>query len=390
MDHALVKHDSKPALQQPEWSSAAQLARVRRELAGRPPLVRASDTRTLRSLLARVAGGEATVLQCGDCSEDPDECTAEYVGRKHALLDMLAGAMKMATYGPVLRVGRLAGQFGKPRSNATELVGGIELPVYRGHMVNAPDPDAESRRADPLRLLTGYMAANDIVEHLGWRRTAARRCMEPPVWTSHEALLLDYEIPMIRTDGNGSRLLTSTHWPWVGERTREVDGAHVSLLAGIDNPVACKLGPKAEVDDVLGLCERLDPDRDPGRLTFIVRMGARSVAERLPDLVSAVRQAGHPVIWLCDPMHGNTVTTTSGWKTRYVTEMVLEVEAFLDAVRSSGGVAGGMHLETTPDPVTECVADESETDRVGTYYTSFCDPRLNPDQAVRVVSAWRR
>ncbi|MER6222658.1 3-deoxy-7-phosphoheptulonate synthase [Streptomyces sp. 900105755] len=376
------------ALQQPEWSDTAQIQRVRETLEARPPLARAEDIRTLSSALTRVAAGEAMVVQAGDCAEDVNEHTPGYVARKIALLDLLAGALRMVAHRPVVRVGRIAGQFVKPRSQLTERVGDLELPSYRGDMVNGPEPDPETRRPDPLRVLAGYMAANDIVEHLGWKNRPLSQGIEPPVWTSHEALLLDYEIPMLRRDETGRLFLGSAHWPWIGERTRQVDGAHVALLSQVANPVACKVGPGMVPAELLALCERLDPARDPGRLTLIARMGADAVADRLPPLVEAVRSAGHPVIWLTDPMHGNTISAPDGNKTRMVETISREVRGFRRAVESAGGVAGGVHLETTPDDVTECASDEAALARVGDRYTSRCDPRLNPRQALTVVSAW--
>ncbi|MGX1157296.1 3-deoxy-7-phosphoheptulonate synthase [Streptomyces albogriseolus] len=307
MDDALLDIKDKPARQQPEWGDAARVRQVTDTLARHPALVDAADVDTLRSLLARVASGEALVVQSGDCAEDPAECTTGYVARKTAVLDLLAGALKMITHKPVIRVGRIAGQFGKPRSSPTEVVGGMELPSYRGHMVNGPEPDPESRRPEPGRMLDCYQAAREIMTHLGWRDAGPRHAVEPPVWTSHEALILDYELPMVRRDDRGRLVLTSTHWPWIGERTRQLDGAHVALLSRVANPVACKIGPKVTADELLGLCERLDPDREKGRLTLIARMGASAVGDRLPGLVAAAREAGHPVIWLTDAMHGNTV-----------------------------------------------------------------------------------
>lgn len=389
MDNALLDIRLKPALQQPEWDDHQQTDLVRKELAARAPLVNTDDVRALRRQLAAVATGGAHLVQAGDCAEDPDESTPEHVHGKAAVLDLLAGTLKLMTHKPVVRIGRMAGQFGKPRSNNTEIVDGVELPVYRGHMVNLPEPDEESRRPDPLRLLTGYMAASEITRNLGWHETFRLPHSEPTVWTSHEALLLDYELPMVRGNSNGELLLTSTHFPWIGERTRQVDGAHVALLAEVINPVGCKVGPRTTVDELLALCERLDPDRDPGRLTLIARMGADAAAERLPALVEAVRRAGHPVVWLTDPMHGNTVSTPSGLKTRCLDTVEREVRAFRYAVEAAGGVAGGLHLETTPDDVTECVANADAMHRVGDTYTSFCDPRLNPGQAVSVVTAWQ-
>ncbi len=388
MDNALLDLRYGQALQQPPWEDEGEVLRVRKELAARPALVDAEDVGTLRSVLARVAAGEAHVLQAGDCAEDPAECTPGYVARKAGLLNMLAGQLEMDSCLPVVRVGRMAGQFGKPRSRPTERVGDLELPVYRGHMVNSPEPDPALRRPDPKRLLSGYQAAHAVMGYLGWLGTAARARIGAPVWTSHEALLLDYEVPMLRRQPDGRLLLTSTHWPWIGERTRQLDGAHVALLAEVVNPVACKVGPGMTADELLALCERLDPRREPGRLTLIARMGATAVAERLPALAGAVRAAGHPVIWLTDPMHGNTVTTPDGLKSRYVETVVREVDAFQHAVSTADAVAGGLHLETTPDDVTECVRDDSEAGLVGTRYTSFCDPRLNPGQAMTVASAW--
>ncbi|MFG2180165.1 3-deoxy-7-phosphoheptulonate synthase [Streptomyces abikoensis] len=388
MDNAVLGPRQEQALQQPPWEDTAHVLRVRKELAKRPALVDAESVDALRSVLARVAAGEAHVIQAGDCAEDPAECTPGYVARKAGLLNMLAGALQMETRIPVVRVGRMAGQFGKPRSSPTERVGDMELPVYRGHMVNSPEPDPELRRPDPERLLAGYQAAYDVMGYLGWRSPRGGTRIGAPVWTSHEALLLDYELPMLRRDERGRLLLASTHWPWIGERTRQIDGAHVALLAEVVNPVACKVGPRMTVDELLALCERLDPRREGGRLTLIARMGAEAVAERLPALVEAVHAAGHPVIWLTDPMHGNTVSTPDGLKTRLLGTVTREVEEFQHAVRTAGGVAGGLHLETSPDDVTECARDEAGFAHVGTRYTSHCDPRLNPGQALSVVSAW--
>ncbi|MEV4455447.1 3-deoxy-7-phosphoheptulonate synthase [Microbispora sp. NPDC049633] len=376
-----------PALHQPEWEDVSNVERVRDELERLPALVEPGDVIALKDLLAEAAGGNVQVVQAGDCAEDPAECTPVYVARKAALLDALAGAMKMNSRKPVVRVGRIAGQFAKPRSQPTERHGDVDLPVYRGHMVNGPEPDPELRRPDPERLLTCYRAASDAMDIL--RRVHAAARAEAPVWTSHEALLLDYEIPLLRYDDEGRPLLTSTHWPWVGERTRQVGGAHVALLAGIVNPVACKVGPAMTPGELVALCARLDPEREPGRLTLISRMGADRVGILLPPLVAAVREAGHPVIWLCDPMHGNTIRTPEGLKTRLVETVIRETLGFQEAVAEGGGVAAGLHLETSPEAVTECADDEDAIGGVGDKYTSLCDPRLNPRQAITVASAWR-
>jgi 3-deoxy-7-phosphoheptulonate synthase len=389
MYNAILNSPMGRALEQPKWEDAAQVQRVREYLSSCPALVDADAIWRLRSLLAKVAVGEASVIQAGDCAEDPAQCTPDCVARKAALLDVLAGVMKLNTHMPVIRAGRIAGQFAKPRSRPTERVGQLELPAFRGHMVNAPEPDPFSRRPDPWRLVACYQAARDVVESLGWQGPSWRRDVDPPMWTSHEALLLDYEIPMLRHDGNGGQLLGSTHWPWVGDRTRQVDGAHVALLSQVINPLACKVGPSMTASELCALCERLDPAREPGRLTLIARMGAKGVAELLPPLVAAVRAAGHPVIWLCDPMHANTVRTPEGIKTRFLDMIMREQHDFQNAVGSVGGTVGGLHLEATPDDVTECVLDESYVGEVGANYTTFCDPRLNRNQAMTVVSAWK-
>ncbi|MFE2044431.1 3-deoxy-7-phosphoheptulonate synthase [Streptomyces sp. NPDC059477] len=381
---------SLPALQQPDWAHHPRLDTARGHLRRMPALVDIEAVHRLTSLLSEAAAGHVQIVQAGDCAEDPAEATPEDVARKTALLDVLAGTMKLASGKPVLRVGRLAGQYGKPRSQPTETVNGVELPVYRGHLVNRPEPDAALRDPDPDHLLSGYRAASDTMHYLGWRGTAGRRSeFGVPVWTSHEALLLDYELPLLRREPDGSLLLASTHWPWVGERTRQPDGAHIALLAAVSNPVAVKVGPSMTPEELLALCRRLDPARSPGRLTLIARMGAENAPRKLPALVEAVTAAGHPVLWLSDPMHGNTVSGPEGLKTRLVETVVHEIQAFQDAVRAGGGVAAGLHLETTPEAVTECVSDSVALNRIGDKYLSFCDPRLNPQQAVEVTSAWR-
>lgn len=373
------------ARQQPEWADADRLAAVRADLAARAGLVDADAVLRLRSWLGIVASGGAHVVQAGDCAESFAECSADYVARKAGLVDVLAGVLKMSTRTPVVRVGRIAGQFAKPRSSACEHVGGQHLPVYRGDLVNSAEPDPDGRQPDASRLLAGYDAASAAINYLGWH---AGRGIDHPLWTSHEALLLDYELPLLRRVAGGGVLLASTHWPWIGDRTRQLDGPHVALLAGVVNPVACKVGPSMTEDELLALCERLDPGREPGRLTLIARLGAEAIASTLPPLVAAVRAAGHPVVWLTDPMHGNTVRTSDGLKTRLIEVIMQEVREFQVTVRAAGGVAGGLHLETTPDEVTECVRNQSELDQVADKYTTLCDPRLTARQAVSVVSAW--
>jgi 3-deoxy-7-phosphoheptulonate synthase len=376
-----------PARQQPDWLTDPHLEPVRELLSTRPALVTRDEVATLRALLAEVAAGRYQVLQAGDCAEDPAQCAPGPVSRKADLLDALAQAMQTRSGTPVLRVGRIAGQFAKPRSRPVEHLGGRELPSYHGHMVNAPEPTAHARRPLPSRMMACYDAAATAMDTLRLRHAATTP--QTTTWTSHEALVLDYELPLMRRDLDGRLLLTSTHWPWIGERTRQTDGAHARLLACVANPLSCKVGPTAEPADVLALCALLDPDRTPGRLTLIARMGAGAVTERLPALVAAVRAAGHPVSWLSDPMHGNTVTAPGGIKTRSVETIVHEVLRFQDAVTTAGGTAAGLHLETTPEDVAECVPHAGALERLDGAYTTLCDPRLNPWQALQVISAWQ-
>jgi 3-deoxy-7-phosphoheptulonate synthase len=369
-------------MQQPDWGNDWLIGKVRADLAGMPTLVPSNEIEWLRVLLGEVALGSRMVVQAGDCAEDPEECVPDVLSRKIGLLDMVAGVLRTRSGLPVLRVGRIAGQFAKPRSQDTVYHDGAALPSYRGPLVNGPEPEVDARRPDPLRLVACYRAASDATAYL-------RAATGATLWTSHEALILDYELPFVRRAEDGSLFLTSTHWPWIGERTRDLTGVHVTLLASVRNPVACKVGPSATVDEVLGLCERLDPDRAPGRLTLVPRMGAGPAGRRLPELVAKVKAEGHPVIWLCDPMHANTITAGNDRKIRLLPTVLREVREFHDAVAAAGGAAGGLHLETTPHDVQECVWDEAVARTVDdSRYTTLCDPRLNSAQAVAVAMAW--
>lgn len=379
---------SMPAAQQPDWGDPWLVDKVSDDLAGMPPLVGDGEVFQIRQLLAEVAAGRLHVVQAGDCAEDPAECAPQYLARKVGLLEMLANALQRGCATPVLRVGRIAGQFAKPRSRPTDAHGGSRLPAFRGMLVNDAAPDEDSRRPDPLRMLTCYQAACSATRFLRRHRGGPTGDPRRRVWTSHEALVLDYELPALRRDSDGRLLLTSTHWPWIGDRTRQPNGAHVAMLAAVANPVACKVGPALSPTELVALCERLDPERLPGRLTLIARLGAERCADLLPALAAAVERAGHPVIWMCDPLHANTTTTPGGRKTRLLPAVLAEVHAFRQATAAAGVVAGGLHLETTPDAVTECVGGTVGPSHVGEYYTSLCDPRLNPGQALRVVSAW--
>ncbi|QKW08091.1 3-deoxy-7-phosphoheptulonate synthase [Streptomyces sp. NA04227] len=382
-----------PAAQQPEWEHPHQVAQVRNVLSATDALVSPEQILALRESLADVARGEGLVLQAGDCAEHPDECGEAHIAAKAGLVNRLAEALGEQPGVPVLRVGRIAGQFAKPRSKPTEEIDGLVLPAYRGHIVNAPEVDEHSRRPDPLRMLMCFMASREAMQHLGWRQGGdwATRAPEDRVWSSHEALLIDYEEPQLRKLDDGRLWLSSTHWPWIGERTRQLDGAHVELLSKVVNPVACKVGPTMTPDELLELCARLDPEREPGRLTLIVRMGAEQIGERLPALVRAVRDNGHPVLWFIDPMHGNTVKLADGTKSRDVTTVSDEVRQFLSCLAEAGVRAHGLHLEASPYAVGECFGGFGPRSAPGTHGTgmpSLCDPRLDPDQAAEVVAAW--
>lgn len=376
--------------QQPEWTDPVTAAEAVRALGERPPLVGAEEVDALHQLLGAAALGELRVLQAGACAEDPAHATRDRVTAGVELLRRLASAMRS---GPgrasVLTVGRMAGQFAKPRSRPTEEVDGVTLPVFRGLLVNGPaaDPHAREHRAE--RLLACHESAALTMGLLRAEAPGPSPSPAEQVWTSHEALVLDYEVPQLRRRDDGTLLLTSTHWPWIGDRTRDPQGAHVRLLAAVDNPVACKVGPSLGADELLRLCELLDPHRVPGRLTLISRLGAGLTARRLPELVTAVRRAGHPVLWMCDPMHGNTVTAPSGRKVRVLTDVTREVAEFHAAVTGGGVQPAGLHLETAAEPVSECAWTADEIGRLpASGYTSLCDPRLNPDQATAVARYW--
>ncbi|RZU54187.1 3-deoxy-D-arabinoheptulosonate-7-phosphate synthase [Krasilnikovia cinnamomea] len=332
--------------------------------------------------IATVAAGDARLLQAGDCAESLAESGPAATAAKVAVLADLGDLVTRRTGDAVVLFGRLAGQYAKPRSQPTETVHGVELPVFRGHLVNAPEPDPHARAADPRRLIEAYRASARVLAGL---RTHRQRGDAGP-WASHEALVLDYESPQVRRgEWSGERYLASTHLPWIGERTRQLDHAHVRLLASVTNPVACKVGPGATPDDVVALCAALDPGRTPGRLTLIARMGAERVGALAP-IARAVRRAGHPVVWLCDPMHGNTVRTRSGKKTRQLATMIREASRFRATVEGLGLHPGGLHLEVATTEVTECVGGPvPDEDAVGGRYESLCDPRLNPAQARELI-----
>lgn len=424
---------SLPAQQMPEWPDAGELARVLEELRELPPLVFAGEARRLRSELGRVARGEAFLLQAGDCAESFDELSADSIRDKLKIVLQMAVVLTYAAGLPVIKVGRIAGQFAKPRSSPVERVGDTALPTFRGHAVNDVMFDPEARRADPRRLLRAYHHAAstlnlirafttggfaDLRQIHNWNQefvaaspqgrryealaTQIDRAIafmqacgvdlseDSPLhsvdlYTSHEALLLAFEEALTRRDSLTGRWYDcSAHLLWVGERTRQPDGAHVEFLSGIENPVAAKLGPAATPADVLALCDRLNPDNEPGRLTLIARMGAALVADRLPPLIEAALREGRQVVWVCDPMHGNTFTTPGGLKSRRFADIVAEIRGFFAVCRECGAVPGGVHLELTDRDVTECLGGSHEVsdDHLTQRYQALCDPRLNARQSL--------
>ena len=420
------------ALQQPNWPDSGAHAAALQQLSSLPPLVFAGETRELTDRLADVAVGKAFLLQAGDCAESFDTSADSIRDRLRVILQM-AVVLTYYTGVPVVKVGRIAGQFAKPRSSDTETIDGLELPSFRGHIVNDVGFTAGERVADPERLLTAYNRAAatlnllraftkggfaDISRVHQWNREfvasspagqryaviaeeieRAVRFMsacginsetltdlrQVDFYTSHEALLLDYEESLTRLDSLSNDWVDcSAHMLWIGERTRQLDGAHVAFLRGVANPLGCKIGPTATPDDVIALCEALNPDHVPGRLTLITRMGATKVVDSLPPLLSAVAAAGYPVVWVCDPMHGNTFTADDGRKTRHFEDVLAEVSGFFAAHRFAGTHPGGVHLELTGDDVTECLGGGTElvTADLGSRYETMCDPRLNGSQSV--------
>ncbi|WP_258047215.1 3-deoxy-7-phosphoheptulonate synthase [Streptomyces sp. SM13] len=376
-----------PACQQPAWENSERARECRRRLQTLPGLVSSAEVERLRHLLVQCATGALTVIQVGHCAEQPLESHPGAVRRMAGLIDALAGTWQFITGAPAVRVGRMAGQYAKPRSAPTESVDGSELDVFRGHMVNRPGPDAQERRHLPEHMLHCYHSAERVMTEL--RRMEGPPHYRPAVWTSHEALILDYELALLRRDRAGATLLTSTHWPWIGERTRQLDGAHVQLLASVSNPVACKIGPTATPEDIGGLCRALNPDNVPGRLTLISRMGADVVGDLLPPLVKVATDLRCPVLWMCDPMHANT-RRHNGVKTRFVCDVRTELRLFYECVAAAGAIPAGVHLEATPSDVAECVSEGCEVQGDAHHYTTLCDPRLNPGQALDVVQSAAR
>jgi 3-deoxy-7-phosphoheptulonate synthase len=422
-----------PAVQQPQWPDNGALDNALKQISAFPPLVFAGEARSLQTALGQVASGNAFLLQAGDCAESFEEFSAVNIREKLRVILQMAVMLTYSMGVPVVKVGRIAGQFAKPRSNNTETVNGVELPVFRGHMVNGPDAHAEARIPNPDRLVQAYHQAastlnlvraftkggfadlnrvhawnqefvaqsaegkryEDVASEIERALAFMRACgidtetntalHQVDVYTSHEALILGYEEALTRQDSlTGGWYDCSAHMLWIGERTRQLDGAHVEFLRGVGNPIGCKIGKTTDVDYVLSLCETLNPARIPGRLTLISRMGANDVEEALRPLLRAVRDAGHPVVWACDPMHGNTYSAPNGRKTRHLEDIVKEITGFVKAHRAEGTWPGGIHIELTGENVTECLGGSAGlgNDDLDTRYETVCDPRLNGRQSI--------
>jgi 3-deoxy-7-phosphoheptulonate synthase len=421
-----------PIKQQPAWGDADAVGAASAELATLPPLVFAGEVDQLRQRLATAASGGAFVLQGGDCAETFAGATAEQIRNRVKTILQMAVVLTYGASTPVVKMGRMAGQFAKPRSSDTETRGDVTLPAYRGDIVNGYDFTPESRAADPRRLVQGYHTSvatlnliraftqggfADLREVHSWNQGFARnpanvryevlardidraiKFMEAAgadfdelkrveFYTAHEGLLMDYERPMTRIDSrNGTPVNTSAHFLWIGERTRDLDGAHVDYFSRVRNPIGVKLGPSTSADDMERLIDKLDPDREPGRLTFISRMGAGRVRDALPPLLEAIRGFDATPLWVSDPMHGNGLTTPTGYKTRRFDDVVDEVKGFFEAHRDAGTHPGGIHIELTGDDVTECLGGSEHIDEatLATRYESLCDPRLNHMQSLELA-----
>ncbi|MBR0642076.1 class II 3-deoxy-7-phosphoheptulonate synthase [Plastoroseomonas hellenica] len=422
-----------PIRQVPDYPDMAALAAMEAKIARFPPLVFAGEARRLKAALARAGEGQAFVLQGGDCAEGFADFTANTIRDSFRVLLQMAVVLTFGASLPVVKLGRMAGQFAKPRSSDTETKDGVTLPSYRGDIVNGPDFTPEARIPDPSRMEFAYMQsagtlnllrafatggyadlhqvhrwnlgfvarspladryadlAHRIDETLNFMQACgmsdAPQVRETDFYTSHESLLLPYEQALTRVDSTtGDPYACSAHFLWIGDRTRQPEGAHVEFLRGVRNPIGMKVGPTMEADELVRLTEILNPANEKGRLTLISRMGADKVEAKLPPLLRAVRRAGREVVWLCDPMHGNT-TTVGSYKTRSFDAILSEVRRFFDAHLAEGTFAGGVHVEMTGSDVTECLGGAhklTEAD-LSANYATFCDPRLNAEQSLELA-----
>ncbi|SMY00361.1 3-deoxy-D-arabinoheptulosonate-7-phosphate synthase [Brevibacterium iodinum ATCC 49514] len=377
-----TRHSS--AAHQPSWPKQHLVDEVRHRLETAHSLVTAEEVEELRVCMATVASGQATVVQLGDCAEPFIELSPEAIDRKLRFINDAADLVAGATGQAVIAVGRIAGQFAKPRSNPTETVAGQQMSTYMGDAVNGPRPTPEERQPDPLRLLRGHRLAQRATETIRqYNSTTAGR----KVWTSHEALLMDYEHPQVRVEGT-ARYLTSTHWPWIGNRTRHLDGAHISLMAAIRNPVSCKIGPGVFPSEAKQLVRILNPGNEMGRLSLIARFGHSRIKNEFPAVVSAICNAGLEVTWMVDPLHGNTRNADDGAKARLLPDVLGEVNDFNKILRTFGLHSAGIHLEATGDYGIEECTTRIDSRRAPDSYRSLCDPRLNRTQTAEVLTAW--
>ena len=431
-DFGLDEYRKLVAAQQPTWPDEARLDAVKQQLTAQPPLVFAGEVDNLRDRIARAAAGEAFLLQGGDCAETFVDATADRIRNRIKTVLQMAVVLMYGASMPVIKMGRMAGQFAKPRSSDVETRGDLTLPAYRGDAVNGYEFAPESRAANPERLLQAYQTsastlnliraftmggfadlrqvhtwnkgfidnpANKRYETMASEIDRAMRFMEAcgvdsaelratEFFVSHEGLLFDYERPLTRIDSRtGLPYVTSGHFIWIGERTRQLDGAHVDFFSRVRNPLGVKIGPNATADDVLRLMDKLDPEREPGRLTIITRMGAGKIRDVLPAIVSAVENSGAKPLWITDPMHGNGMTTKNGYKSRQFDDVLDEVRGFFEVHRAIGTHPGGLHVELTGDDVAECLGGAEMIDEatLEQRYESVCDPRLNHKQSLELA-----
>ncbi len=423
------------ALQQPNWPDKDKLQEVLQTISCLPPLVFAGEIRDLKAQLAKASRGEAFLLQGGDCSEEFARCTAPNIRETLKVLLQMAVILTYAGGKPVVKVGRIAGQYAKPRSSDTEMVNGVEVASYRGDMANAIEPTVEARTPDPQRLLQGYnMSAATLnllraftrggfgslhrvhawnqefvkqspmgrsYERLAKQISQTLKFMEiigistdtpqmkqAQFFTSHEALFLGYEEALTREDSTGGGWYDcSGHMLWIGDRTRQIDGAHIEFLRGVLNPLGMKVGPKHDIDDILAILNRLNPENEPGRMTLITRFGAKGIEKYMPPLIRAIKKEGMSVVWSCDPMHANIRKAETGHKTRSFDDILSELRCFFELHWAEGTVPGGVHFELTGDNVTECTggARQLADAQLGDNYLTTCDPRLNAEQSLEMA-----
>ncbi|MBV5321485.1 MAG: 3-deoxy-7-phosphoheptulonate synthase class II [Sulfuricurvum sp.] len=425
----------KPIKQQPTYPDTAVLEQIESQLRNYPPLVFAGEARTLKKNFADVCEGKAFLLQGGDCAESFSEFHAHNIRDTFKVMMQMAVVMTFAGAVPVVKVGRLGGQFAKPRSSDMETIEGVSLPSYRGDIINGVEFNEAARIPDPQRMIQaynqsaatlnllrafasggladlhqvhawnlGFVGQNDLTKKYdelsrqiddslrfmaacGITSDSYRTLRETDFYTSHEALLLNYEEAFTRQDSlTGEWYDVSSHMLWIGDRTRQLDGAHVEFMRGIKNPIGVKAGPSMDPEDLIRLCDILNPENEAGRLNVIVRMGADKVGDGMPALIRAIEREGKKVLWSCDPMHGNTITS-SGYKTRPLEQVLKEMKQFFQVHKSEGTYAGGVHLEMTGKNVTECLGGSFEitSENLKSRYHTHCDPRLNADQSLELA-----